>query len=51
MNRYILLIIHIVSLVLLGFGWILDILHIDVSVHYIVDFNLFSEKRSVAWYA
>ena len=47
MNRYILLVLHIVSLVLLGFGLVLDILHIDISVHYIVDFNLFSEKRSV----
>lgn len=47
MNRYILLVLHIASLVLLGFGWVLDILHIDISVHYIVDFNLFSEKRSV----
>ena len=47
MNRYILLVLHIASLVLLGFGWVLDILHIEISVHYIVDFNLFSEKRSV----
>lgn len=47
MNRYILLLLHIISLVLLGFGWVKDILHIDISVHYIVDFNLFSEKRSV----
>ena len=47
MNRYILLLLHVISLVLLGFGWVLDILHINISVHYIVDFNLFSEKRSV----
>ena len=47
MNRYILLILHVISLVLLGLGWVMDILHIDISVHYIVDFNLFSEKRSV----
>ncbi|MEO6540146.1 MAG: paraquat-inducible protein A [Ferruginibacter sp.] len=47
MNRYILIILHVISLVLLGFGWVLDILHIEISVHYIVDFNLFSEKRSV----
>jgi uncharacterized paraquat-inducible protein A len=39
--------LHIISLVLLGFGWVLDILHIDISVHYIIDFNIFSEKRSV----
>ena len=32
---------------MLGFGWLNDILHIDISVHYIIDLNLFSEKRSV----
>lgn len=32
---------------MLGFGWVADILHIDITVHYIVDFNIFSEKRSV----
>lgn len=47
MNRYFLLALHIISLVLLGFGWVLDILHIDISIHYFVDINLFSEKRSV----
>lgn len=47
MNRYILLSLHIVSLVLLGLGWVKDILHIDISVHYIIDLNLFSENRSV----
>ena len=46
-NRWILLLLHLVSLVLLGFGWYLDMLHIDISTHFIVDFNLFSEKRSV----
>jgi hypothetical protein len=47
MNRYVLLVLHVISLVLLGFGWVLNVLHIDVSVHYILDFNLFSDKRSV----
>lgn len=47
MNRYLLLALHVISLVLLGFGWMLDILHIDISVHYIIDFNIFSEKRSI----
>lgn len=47
MNRYMVLGLHIISLVLLGFGWLVDILHIDISVHYIIDFNIFSEKRSV----
>jgi paraquat-inducible protein A len=47
LNRWTLLILHLASLVLLGFGWILDMLHIDISTHFIVDFNLFNEKRSV----
>ena len=47
MNRYILLSLHVISLVLLGLGWVKDILHIDISVHYFIDLNLFSEKRSV----
>lgn len=51
MNRYALLFIHISSLVLLGFGWTLDMLHIDISLqkHFIIDINmvLFNEKRSV----
>ena len=47
MNRYLLLSLHIISLILLGFGWILNILHIEINVHYIVDFTLFSEDRSI----
>ncbi len=47
MNRYLLLALHIISLVLLGFGWMLDILHINISIHYIIDFNIFNEKRSI----
>ncbi|HQW92877.1 MAG: paraquat-inducible protein A [Chitinophagaceae bacterium] len=47
MNRYLILGLHIISLVLLGFGWVLDVLHINISVHYIIDFNLFNEKRSI----
>lgn len=49
MNRYLLLVLHIGSLVLLGFGWVMDILHIEISVHYlnIIDLTLFSEKRSI----
>jgi uncharacterized paraquat-inducible protein A len=34
-------------LVLLGFGWFKNILHIDISAHFFVDINLFSETRSV----
>jgi paraquat-inducible protein A len=47
MNRYILLVFHIISLVLLGFGWVKDMLHIDISAHFIVSLTLFSENRSV----
>ncbi len=47
MNRYILLGLHIISLVLLGFGWVLDILHINVTAHYIITVELFDERRSV----
>jgi uncharacterized paraquat-inducible protein A len=47
MNRLILLIFHIGSLVLLLFGWVKDMLHIEISAHFIVNLNLFSEERSV----
>ncbi len=47
MKRYILLSLHIISLVLLGFGWVEDVLQIDISAHFFVDINLFNEKRSV----
>ncbi len=47
MYRIILLGLHIISLILLWLGWVKDMLHIDVTTHFIVDFNLFNEKRSV----
>jgi uncharacterized paraquat-inducible protein A len=47
MNRFILLGLHIISLVLLGFGWVKDMLHINITAHYIIDFQLFDEKRSI----
>ncbi len=47
MNHLILLSLHVISLILLGFGWIKDMLHIDITTHFIVHFNLFNEKRSV----
>ena len=47
MNRYFLLVLHIISLVLLGFGWVLDMLHIDISAQFFVNIELFNEKRSV----
>jgi paraquat-inducible protein A len=45
--RYILLVVHVISLVLLGFGLVKDVLQIDVSAHFLVDINLFNETRSV----
>ncbi|GAB2818217.1 paraquat-inducible protein A [Ferruginibacter profundus] len=47
MNRLLLLFLHIVSLVLLGFGWVKDMLHIEISAHFIVNLSLFNEDRSV----
>ncbi|MBK7434101.1 MAG: hypothetical protein IPI66_09510 [Chitinophagaceae bacterium] len=47
LNRWFLLALHIISLVLLGLGWVLDMLHIDISTHFLVDIRLFDEKRSV----
>lgn len=47
MNRYLILALHLISLVLLGFGLFIHVLHIDVTVHYFIDLNIFSEKRSV----
>lgn len=47
MNRYIIICLHAISLILLGLGWIKDMLHIDISAHFIVELNLFNEKRSV----
>ena len=47
MNRTILLVLHCISLVLLGFGWVKDMLQIDITTHLFIDLNLFNEKRSV----
>ncbi|MBS1512707.1 MAG: paraquat-inducible protein A [Bacteroidetes bacterium] len=47
MNRLSLLVLHVLSLVLLGFGWFTNMLHIEVNAHFIFDLNLFNEDRSV----
>ncbi|MEP7142580.1 MAG: paraquat-inducible protein A [Ferruginibacter sp.] len=47
MSRSILLVLHILSLVFLGFGLVLDILKIDITANIFIDINLFNEKRSV----
>jgi paraquat-inducible protein A len=46
-NRWVILVLHLVSLVLLGFGWALNMLHIEISTRFIVEFSLFNENRSV----
>ncbi len=45
--RYILILVHTGSLILLGLGWFKNLLEIDITAHFVVDFNLFNEKRSV----
>ena len=47
MNRGILLLLHIISLVLLVFGLVMDMLKIDVTANFFIDINFFNEKRSV----
>lgn len=47
MNRTILFSLHLVSLVLLGVGWVKDVLQINITIHFMVDINIFNEKRSV----
>jgi len=47
MKKMILLILHLLSLVLLGFGLVTDMLKIDITANFFVEINLFNEKRSV----
>ena len=47
MNRIILLLMHVLSLIFLGFGLLLDMLKIDITANFFIDINLFKEKRSV----
>ena len=47
MNRFVLLLFHLLSLVLLGFGLMLDMLKIDITANFFIDINLFNERRSV----
>ncbi len=47
MNRFILLLLHLVSLVFFCFGIALDMLKIDITANFIISINLFNEKRSV----
>jgi hypothetical protein len=47
MTRLILLAVHVLSLIFLGFGLVLDMLKIDITANFFIDINLFNEKRSV----
>ena len=38
---------HLLSLIFLGFGLVLDLLKIDITANFFIDINLFNEKRSV----
>jgi len=38
---------HVLSLVLLGFGLVLDMLKINITANFFIEINLFNEKRSV----
>lgn len=47
MKRGILLLLHVISLVLLVFGLVMDMLKIDITANFFIEINLFNEKRSV----
>lgn len=46
-KKNVLLLLHLLSLVLLGLGLYKDILQIDISAHFIVEIKLFKENRSI----
>lgn len=47
MNRLILLGLHVISLICLGFGLVLNLLKINITASFFIEFNLFNESRSV----
>jgi len=47
MKKIVLLVLHVVSLVLLSFGLVVDLLKIDITAKFFIDINLFNEKKSV----
>ena len=47
MNRYILLGLHVISVIFLALGLVFDILKIDITASFLIDINLFNEKRSI----
>ncbi len=47
MEKIVLLVLHVVSLVLLSFGLVVDLLKIDITAKFFIDINLFNEKKSV----
>lgn len=46
-QKIILLLLHLISMVLLGLGLYKDMLQIDISAHFIVEIRLFTENRSI----
>ena len=46
-KKQVLLILHLLSIVLLGLGLCKDMLQIDISAHFIVEIKLFNENRSI----
>jgi paraquat-inducible protein A len=47
MRRFIFLLMHLVSLVFLGLGLVMNMLKIDITASFFIDINLFNETRSV----
>ncbi len=46
-QKIILLLLHLISMVLLGLGLYKDMLQIDISAHFIIEIKLFTENRSI----
>jgi len=46
-QKTVLLLFHLLSMVLLALGLYKDMLQIDISAHFIIEFKLFNENRSI----
>ena len=46
-QKTILLILHLLSMILLGLGLYKDMLQIDISAHFVIEIRLFKENRSI----
>lgn len=47
MNRYFLAALHTCSIILLGFGLVLNMLRIEISANFFIEIQLFQERRSI----